>query len=134
MVRCPRRAAGSVDGGVDGADKLRVLADDEARTGNLLVEANQVGTIELLGTVGGERVRRAAERLAAYLEGVPLRRFGEPRDVAEAICYLASDAAGWLTGVDLVVDGGQTIGTPLPLPPEPMANSARADRGPGAGA
>lgn len=63
-----------------------------------------------------------------YLRNIPLRRFGEPADVADAICFLASDQARWLTGVDLPVDGGQTIGTPLPLPPEPFTGSARDDR------
>ncbi len=36
----------------------------------------------------------------------PLRRLGEPEDVARAIVYLASDAGRWLTGVVLPVDGG----------------------------
>jgi len=36
----------------------------------------------------------------------PLRRIGEPEDVARAIVFLASDAASWITGVVLPVDGG----------------------------
>jgi NAD(P)-dependent dehydrogenase (short-subunit alcohol dehydrogenase family) len=68
------------------------------------------------------------ENATDYLRNIPLRRFGEPADVADAICFLASDQSRWITGADLVVDGGQTIGTPLPLPPEPFLGSARADR------
>jgi meso-butanediol dehydrogenase/(S,S)-butanediol dehydrogenase/diacetyl reductase len=39
-----------------------------------------------------------------------LGRFGSPRDVAEAYLYLASDAASWVTGTNLVIDGGITAG------------------------
>ena len=38
----------------------------------------------------------------------PLGRNGQPADVAAAIMYLADDAAGWVTGVVLPVDGGWT--------------------------
>jgi NAD(P)-dependent dehydrogenase (short-subunit alcohol dehydrogenase family) len=65
------------------------------------------------------------ENAENYLRNVPLRRFGEPVDVANAILFLASDEASWITGHDLVIDGGQTIGTPLPLPDEPFPGSAR---------
>ncbi|WFU11854.1 SDR family NAD(P)-dependent oxidoreductase (plasmid) [Rhizobium sp. CB3090] len=40
----------------------------------------------------------------------PLGRNGQPRDVAEAILFLASDSASWITGTILPVDGGVTAG------------------------
>ena len=36
----------------------------------------------------------------------PLRKFGEPEDIAWAMIYLLSDAARWVTGTNMVVDGG----------------------------
>lgn len=39
----------------------------------------------------------------------PLKRFGEPNDVAFAIIYFLSDASSWVTGADLKIDGGYTL-------------------------
>jgi NAD(P)-dependent dehydrogenase (short-subunit alcohol dehydrogenase family) len=39
-------------------------------------------------------------------ETIPLGRAGTPEDVAGAVAFLASDAASWITGVVLPVDGG----------------------------
>lgn len=52
---------------------------------------------------------REREAAAAH----PLRRIGEPEDVARAVTFLASDAASWITGVTLPVDGGVTGATPI---------------------
>src|SRR6185295_594732 len=43
-----------------------------------------------------------------YADRVPLRRKAEPQDVASAVVYLASDAARYVTGHNLLVDGGWT--------------------------
>ena len=39
----------------------------------------------------------------------PLKRFGYPEDVAYAVVYLLSDASVWVTGTELVVDGGRSL-------------------------
>lgn len=57
--------------------------------------------------------RQLGEDAGAFLAGAadrPLGRVGTPEDIARAILYLASDAAGFVAGSALVVDGGGTAG------------------------
>lgn len=49
------------------------------------------------------------DRMQQALKAYPLRRFGTPRDIANAVCWLASDEASWVTGVNLPVDGGGVV-------------------------
>ena len=46
------------------------------------------------------------EQIEACRERTPLPRFGLSRDIGRASVFLASDDAGWITGIPLVVDGG----------------------------
>jgi 2-dehydro-3-deoxy-D-gluconate 5-dehydrogenase len=47
--------------------------------------------------------------VAAFMEKIPLKRMGTPDDIATAAVFLASDAAGYVTGELLVVDGGTLL-------------------------
>ena len=49
------------------------------------------------------------EQIKADVERYPLKRYGEPQDVAFGIIYLLSDASSWVTGHALVIDGGRTL-------------------------
>ena len=49
------------------------------------------------------------EQWQANLQLYPLKRFGNPIDVANAIVYLLSDASAWVTGTEIVVDGGRSL-------------------------
>jgi 3-oxoacyl-[acyl-carrier protein] reductase len=55
------------------------------------------------------KLHRGAEFIANMEAMIPLGRLGTPRDVANAVLYLASDDAEYVTGTTILVDGGQTI-------------------------
>jgi NAD(P)-dependent dehydrogenase (short-subunit alcohol dehydrogenase family) len=48
------------------------------------------------------------EQFKADMERYPLKRYGEPNDIAYGAVYLLSDASSWVTGTSLIIDGGVT--------------------------
>lgn len=44
-----------------------------------------------------------------YLQVIALKRFGQPEDIAHAVCFLSSDLASYMTGQTLIIDGGMVI-------------------------
>lgn len=88
-------------GGIQGLTKC--LAKEVARR-NITVNAVAPG---FCATDMTEAVRNAAPELA---KNIPLKRFGQPEDVANAVVFLASDEASYVTGHVLTVDGGLTLG------------------------
>ena len=44
-----------------------------------------------------------------YMQFIPLKRFGKPSEIAEAVAFLASEKASYITGQCLVADGGLTM-------------------------
>jgi 3-oxoacyl-[acyl-carrier protein] reductase len=59
-----------------------------------------------------DRVRqRDPERFASIVASIPSGRMGHPQEVADAVVFLCSERASWITGACLVVDGGQYRGS-----------------------
>lgn len=50
-----------------------------------------------------------AEKLEEDKLKYPLKRYGKPEEIGYAAVYLLSDAAAWITGIDLIIDGGITV-------------------------
>lgn len=62
-------------------------------------------------TGGDEATGESGAVLKSILRGVPLRRLGEPAEIATAIAFLAGDGASYITGQTLCVGGGLTMGS-----------------------
>ena len=75
--------------------RINAVCPDMIRTPMLAGEARQMGSTP-------------EEYFAAGAEGIPMGRIGEPEEVADAVLYLASERASFVTGAGLLVDGGVT--------------------------
>jgi 3-oxoacyl-[acyl-carrier protein] reductase len=83
---------------------IRAAAVEFARYG-ITVNGVEPGNI----LTEGMTEHRSAEFIRSMEAMIPLGRLGTPRDVANAVLYLASDEAEYVTGTTIVVDGGQII-------------------------
>ena len=57
----------------------------------------------------GQREMNSPAQLETMAQTIPLKRLGDPEDVAYAMLFLASDEASYITGQSIIVDGGQTL-------------------------
>ena len=78
----------------------RAAALELGRAG-IRVNSVSPGLIDVAGLDGGW-----PEGVARWHAAAPLERLGDPGDIADAVLFLVSRAARWITGTNLVVDGG----------------------------
>ena len=67
-----------------------------------------IDTEMVRGAVGGLDAEAAGQFQQALMARVPMGRLGQAREIANAVLFVASDEASFMTGADLVVDGGHT--------------------------
>jgi len=88
---------------------VRALCAEEGRFG---IRANSVGPGMLTDGMA-ERLMISGDldeaALAVTRAHIPLRTFGTAMDIAEAVCFLASDRAKFISGQHLCVDGGYSV-------------------------
>lgn len=92
-----------------GATKAGVLAFTKTIARELAprIRVNAVSP----GTINTPMVARwLAQQGPGYVDTIPMRRLGEPRDVAQAVAFLCSDAASYITGTTIHVNGGGYVG------------------------
>lgn len=99
----PQNAHGTAKAGVINLTKQ--LAAEGAKHG---VRANSVSPGFTVTPSTQWLVEQRPPEFVKTLEGIPLGRPGRPSDIVNAALFLASDEAAWITGIDIVVDGGAT--------------------------
>ena len=92
---------GAAKAGID--QLIRTLAIEWGPDG---VRCNAVAPGPIEGTEGMRRLAPSEASVRAWTEAVPLGRFGRPEDIADAVMWLSSPRASYVTGQILSVDGG----------------------------
>lgn len=97
--------------GVYGASKAAINSTMEFCAKELAAKKIRVNSVNP-GMVNTKLIQSGTiseEQYKLDMEKYPLKRYGEPEDIALGIIYLLSDASSWVTGHSLVIDGGYTI-------------------------
>jgi 3-oxoacyl-[acyl-carrier protein] reductase len=107
VERYPRRDALSAVPKAAVEMLTKAVAKEEGRYG---MRANCVGP-HLIEAGGGTRVLEqvSPEIIAMMKRDIPLQRFGQPREVADAVVFLASPLSGFINGQVLLADGGWSL-------------------------
>lgn len=85
------------------------LARQVARDG-VRVNCVAPGNIYFKGGSWDSKMKKDPERITKLIEStVPMTRFGRPEEIANAVLFLGSERASFITGACLIIDGGQTV-------------------------
>jgi NAD(P)-dependent dehydrogenase (short-subunit alcohol dehydrogenase family) len=85
------------------------LSYDLAENG---IRINSISPGYIRTPIFDERLQGDPDYLSKREERIPLRRIGTPQDIANAALFLASDESSYITGIDLLVDGGYCASYP----------------------
>ena len=95
------------------ANWAKTLAEELGPSGvtvnNVLPGATETARLKSIIENRAKRTAAATDEIALQMKSeIPLRRFAAPEEIANAVAFLASPAAAYITGINLPVDGGRT--------------------------
>jgi len=99
-------AAGAYSASKAAVNQFSMCAAMEAAPHNVRINVVAPGAVKTPGLEASTGKNEALQALMA--DAIPMKRIGLPEEMAQAICFLASDQAAFITGVVLPVDGGKT--------------------------
>ena len=101
---------GSVHNAAYHASKGAVRTLSKSAAAQYATEGIRVNSVHpgFVDTPMTETVHSSPELARPRLDQTPMGRFGQPADIANGCLFLASDESGWMTGAELVIDGGMT--------------------------
>jgi len=69
------------------------------------------GNVFFKGGTWHDKIRKNENHVSKIIKStVPMNRFATPQEIADSAVFLCSDRASFITGITLVIDGGQTVG------------------------
>jgi NAD(P)-dependent dehydrogenase (short-subunit alcohol dehydrogenase family) len=107
------------------AGVLSLTRNVAVRYGGFGIRANAIAPGTIRTPVWRRRLELDPQVFEKLTKWYPLGRIGEPEDVADAVLFLASEEASWITGTLLVVDGGLTAGNAFVSGEIPSASDER---------
>lgn len=107
------------------------IAADRGMPAQVAYSASKAGLLGMVKTIAAENAARGItanavlpglvassgvlsmprEIIDAWLQRIPTGRLADPKEIAEAVAFFSSEAAGSVTGQELMIDGGQTLNT-----------------------
>ncbi len=102
---------GAIGGSLYGSTKAAIDGFSKALALELAPRGIRVNTINpgMVDTGICDNTSLSKEQFYEDMKNYPLKRYGKPEDVTYATIYLLSDAAEWVTGTSLLIDGGYTL-------------------------
>lgn len=102
---------GAIGGSLYGSSKAALDGFSKALALEVAPRGIRVNTINpgMVDTGIFDKTSLSQEQFDEDVRNYPLKRYGKPKDVAYAEVYLLSDAAEWVTGTSLLIDGGYTL-------------------------